>query len=251
MKLIDLVPLKIREGFNITDKIYFDPNNNNKINIDTTLGKKDFAPRVTKLAGTNVTVLSAYSKVNKQENVDDIRKILNALKGKGDIQIDSDSYVKFIKRTAIFFYRLLKDEKIDTIITIESSAGISNDLKTEILKRFPYNPIVFDEGIKKNTQFADYIIDKEHISNNTLITLQKNIDKQKERGYFKIQNIPAQFRKFVRNWLKVDDVIRTKIPNKTILIIDDFLTSGSTLIETSNLISELGAKKIIAITILK
>lgn len=235
--------LPLYEGFEFINGEYvFNPKS--KQNINTTLGKKIFSPRTTKLG--NLIIYSAYSKGRG----DEVRNLLNALKSKSE-SVNKKSYVWFINRTALFFYHLLKNESFDLILTIESSSGISRDLKLAILDRLPYKPIVFDEGIKKNLNQAEYSIEENKLSDRTVKSLIKNIERQIKNGYFKIQKIPAQFRKFVRNWLKIDDRIRDKIDGSTILLIDDFSTTGSTMLEAGKLLEEFGAKKIIAITLIK
>jgi len=249
MKKIFYIPANfLFEGFEYKGgKYIFNPKTNNDT-INTALGKSGFSPRVTKLTD-GVNVFSAYSKGNK--NIEEVRNILNALKKRGD-ELEENSYNQFINRTAIFFYHLLKNHQFDLILTIQSSSGISKDLKQSILSRLPYKPIVFDEAIKKNLNQAEYAVEQEHISEKTLKSIERNIQKQLETtGYFKIQKIPARFRKFVRNWLKIDDKVRSKILGANVLLIDDFLTSGSTLLEASKLLKDLGAKQITLITLIK
>jgi len=239
-----------REGFEVRDKVYFNPRSSNKQNIDTSLGKKDFEPRVTKI-NDNVVVYSAYAKASK--NSEEIQIILNALKGKSKykVEIDPESYELFIKRTSFFFWHLVKDFPIDTIITIESSSGLSDDLKNSLLDRLPYDIIEYDEGVKKNLDFASYWIETEKISPESLKKIQSDIRRMEKSGYFKIHEINLTFRRFVRNWLKIDEDVREGITGKNVLIIDDFLTSGTTMREAVRLISDVGANKIWAITILK
>ena len=242
---------QLYENFTVKNNILYFNSSSKELNINTTLGKKNFMPRVTSIPEFNLKIYTAYSKSKEKENSQEVRNILNTLKRKGPYTMDEKSYKIFLSRTAIFFYRLLQYEKIDVILTVESSSGISNDLKNEILKHFPYKSLVFDEGIKKNLEFATYVVEDSNLNPTTLKSLQHAVKKSQDTGYFKIQKIQPQFRKFIKNWLKVDDEIREKIPGKNILIIDDFLTSGSTLYETARLLKELGALNLICITIIK
>jgi len=243
----------LREDFKIQDNVlYFDPSHQG--NINTSIGKKYFEPRITTFSGLDgAQVFSVYSKpivTNKEE----VKNILNSLKGKGPYKVDPESYQRFIKRTAIYFYSILKAENIEVAITIQSAAGISKDLKDALLEMFPYknNILVFDEGVIKNPNFHEITIaDIPNVNPKTLAVLQKKLEKVKDSGYFKIQTFPAQFRKHILNWLRMQEGIKSKIVGKNVLLIDDFITSGTTLKEAIRMMQENGAANVMSITLIK
>jgi hypothetical protein len=243
----------INEGFLIKgDTVFFDPNVDSI--IKTSFGKgKNLNPYRMKLP---FGVLYAVYRKNKTENSTEYDEVLKSIKGQSQkLKIDADSYDKFLKRTALYISRMVIDEKIDTIILMESSSKLLVDISIRLNKYLPkyYEMFTYDKGIFKNPNLEDIFIDQKSfdLSDSTVKELKKQIEKSKESGYFSIKKFKPQFRRSITNWLKMKDQLLSKIVDKNVLILDDVVTTGSTIIEASKLLEEAGASKVVGIALIK
>lgn len=243
----------INEGFIFKDKtFYFDVNVNNI--ISSRFGKgKNKKPYESKLAFGKL-----YSVYKKSPTVDreTYLNFLSALKGQTkEYTVDPIAYDKFLTRTALYISRLIKSYSIDTILLMESSSPLLNNLYQKIKDYLPkyYDMFSYENGIFKNPNFDEISIDKERfgLDDKTVSNLSRDIAKAKRNKYFSIKKFPPSLRKVVINWLKLRDDILSKIVDKNVLVLDDVMTSGSTINEASRLLHDAGAQNIIGITAIK
>lgn len=243
----------INEGFLIKgNSVFFDPSSDDIVN--TSFGKgSDMKPYKMKLPFG--TLYSVYRR-NKKDNSPDYDEVLKSIKGQSQtLKIDPESYDKFLKRTALYISRIVLDEKIDTIILMESSSKLLVDVSIKLNKYLPkyYEMFTYDKGIFKNPNLEDIFIDQKSfdLSDSTVKELKKQIEKAKTSGYFSIKKFKPQFRRSITNWLKMKDQLLSKIVDKNVLILDDIITTGSTVIEASKLIEDAGANKLVGIALIK
>lgn len=243
--------LPLFEDFVLKDDIfYFDPTTD-PVYIDTKPGKSNYNPRVSK-SDSNIQILSAYVKSHDKKDQNMVVDILKSLKGKGRYKVDEESYKKFIKRTAIYFYHLIKSEPIDLVITIQSSSPLTKDLVQDLIKMIPYDVDVCDDGVLKNIDVSTIgVKDDSRITPDIKNYLDGVIKNATKDGYFSVQPIRPIFRKFVKDFLLVDEDLKSKIDGKVILLIDDFLTTGITMNEAIRLLTIFNPAKIIALTMIK
>lgn len=242
----------INEGFVIKDNVvYFDASNSGFIN--TSFGKsKNLKPFVSKME--NGIIYSVYNK-NKDDE-ESYRDVLDAIKGQSTkYTMDHDSYKSFISRTAIYMSSLMLKEKIDTILVMDSSSPLVSDLSAEINRRLPsyYEMFTFNKQIFKNPDIQDISINTMGIdvSDKNYKSMQSSLDRMKKDGHFKIHNIYAPNRKFITNWLKINNSVLSKIIDKKVALIDDIFTTGATLHEAARLLNDAGASYVVGFTIVK
>ena len=238
----------INEGF-IKNNKSLNFNADSKDFLNTKLGKKDFKFRETSLH--NYKVYSIYQKTIIDDE-DDITSndVLNALKNQSDYKISNEDINILLNRAAILSYKNLEKENIDTFAIIESSSQFSKTFLNYILKRYSNKPNVI--SISKNDNFDEIYIDKNTLSEKTVKSFETKLQKLKEQSKFKIKVFnPPSFRKFVKNWMKIKDSYKKFIENKNICIIDDFITSGSTMEASIAEINKFNPKNIIGLTLLK
>jgi hypothetical protein len=256
MKMLNFTSFSetLNEGFTVKNNVvYFDPTSPDF--IKTQFGKgKPKNPYQTKIE--NGVAYSVYNKIKSEKERGEYTEILKALKGQSQVyKMDYDSYRKFISRTAIYMANIITKEKIDVIFVMDSSSPLVSDLTFEIGRRLPkyYETFTFNKQIFKTPDLDSITIETGDVelSPQSLRDLKYSLDKMRREGNFKITNIFSVNRKFVKNWLKINGSVLSKIIDKNVAIIDDFLTSGSTLSEASNLLHDAGAKKIIGLTIIK
>jgi len=238
---------ELHEGFEFIDDktVKFNPATNKYVN--TSLGKANFRPRKTKLKNSEVIVYSAYSKDSGKEVV----SILNAMKGNSDVQISKEDVDKFINRTAIFFTKVLKDRPIDVILKMPSSSPLASNFCDKIIEKLPHsNILTYDNVITKDlTNIA--VSDESKFSEKTLQLVYKFVDKVKTTGNFEIKKVHPKFRRFIINWIKIDDSIKNKLVGANVLVVDDYLTTGTTLDETCRTLKLFSPTSIHGITLIK
>ncbi len=243
----------INEGFVIKDNIvYFDANK--KSFVDTSFGKsKKLTPYSSKI--DNGVIYSVY---NKKETKDKelYSEVLATLKGQSTkYTMDYNSYKSFISRTAIYMSNLILKESIDTILIMDSSSPLVSDLTLEINRRLPkyYDMFTFNKQIFKTPNIENVSIDTMGIEldDKTVKGIQNSVNKMKREGYFKIHNIHTPHRKFIKDWLKINNSVLSNVVDKRVALIDDILTTGSTIKEAARLLNDAGASYIMALTIVK
>lgn len=237
----------IDEGFVFTgdNSVKFDPSS--KEHVNTSLGKAKFAPRKSTLKRSGVTVLSAYSK----ESGDATTQILKALKGSTDIEFPKGDVDKFINRTAVFFARVLRDQPIDVVLKMPSSSPLASNFTDKILEKISHSHVLsYKDVISKDLTNISVSKDTK-FSPDTLKSVYKFVDKVKDTGKFEIKKLPPRFRPLVVNWIKIDDSIKNKLVGKNILVVDDYLTTGTTLDETCSALKVFVPASITGITLIK
>ena len=253
-KLSTKIKYQINEGFLIKDKVvYFHAEEKGFIN--TKFGKfADMKPYEGKLRFGRF-----YAPYQKEKDVDKHMyvEVLKAIKNQStEYTMDHDSYHKFLNRTAVYLAKLLQKQKIDTILLMDSSSALVNDLVHEINRRMPkyFQIRSFSKAIFKNPQISDIYIDTQGIElgESQMKAIQKVLDEAKSTGYFSIKTVKlVQQRKFFKDWLKINNNFLEHIVDKNVAIIDDFVTSGETLNSASELLENAGAKQVLGFAIMK
>lgn len=221
--------------------------------IDTRLGKSTkkikFTPRITTLKTSRSTVYSAYSKKASKDTTDILKSIKKSTGYK--YNLSDEEYLYFIKRTSIFFNKVLSTNPLDTILIMESSSPLIGDVVNELIKRLPHSNIkVHSKGIEKNIdtltlERPDKISDKEFSE------LERFLEKSKHEGKFEVKKVHPKYRAFFKNWISIDKYIHKDIINKNVVIFDDYITTGSTLDVICNQLIDLNANSLKVMTILK
>lgn len=242
----------INEGFVIKDNtVYFDPNVDGY--IKTTFGKdKKLTPYKMKIPFGNLYAVYLRSSGSSE----DYNEVIKTIKGQNSkYTMDSESYNKFLKRTALYMSRIILENEIDTIILMDSTSKILVEFSIHLNKYLPkyYEMLTYDKGIFKNPNLEEIIINTEkyNLKSETIDSLQKTINRQLKSNYFSIKKFPPQFRKVISNWLKIEDKLLSKIVEKRICIIDDIVTTGSTIKEASKMLEEAGAEDLLCLALIK
>lgn len=232
----------IKEGLDIINK-KVTINHSHKNILDTRLGKGvNFKPRKSKLGDTGVVAYSAYTKKDKN--------ILLALKGKSqELEVDDEVLGKLIKRAAIFFYRVLKSEPLDLIITMESKSELGKKFLEDLTSQLHHSQIeAFKDGVEKD--LSDIQVSKEGMMKNPAY-LKNVLQQVKDTGKLNMKSIVPQYRKFIVNWVKVKQELTRKIKGKHIILIDDYITTGTTLTEAVNALKKYEPASIKVLALVK
>lgn len=179
--------------------------------------------------------------------------VIKILKNKKDsiengYMTESD-YNHFVKRTANFINHVSKYSKESAfIVTPETTALLLKDIVDELNNKTTYDAEVSFDGFTKNDVKdikVDYDLIKSSVKESQqqdIINLMEGYLKQfQKQGYFKIKEIKQpQYRKFLTNLFTIkDESLIEKIKGKKIILIDDVLTSGTTLRSVYSILTTL------------
>ena len=242
----------LTEGFVIDNGIvFFDPAD--RRNIVTKFGKyKTMQPYEGKL--TFGRYYAAYSK-SKDFEQSEYSEVLKAIKGQSTtLSMDHNSYLKFIDRTAMYLSKIITSNSIDTILLMDSSSQLVTELVHAINKRLPkyFEIKSFTKAIFKTPMNIRIDTGSIDVSPAIMKAMQKVIDSAHTNDYFSIKEVhDVKSRKFFKDWLAINGNFLSQIVDKNVCIIDDFITSGETMKQASELLGNAGAKSVIGLAILK
>lgn len=221
---------------------------NDKLGISSKNNKFQF--RKTSLADKSGIVYSVYTDTTKELEGDITRTdILKALKNQSEYKLTSSEIEEFVRRAAIMCYKNLKNEKIDILLSLDSSSDLVDVFMSELSSRL-VGAKVIKRGVIKNDNFDEIHLDKNTPGEDKVLnSINKTIDKMKTDKYFSIKKInPVQYRKYIRGWMKLNT---NKITGKNICVVDDFLTSGSSMMAAFHLLRTNGANNVFGLTLFK
>lgn len=179
-------------------------------------------------------------KINKNVNDALVKNFRIAVKTMQIPEIES-----LINKSITGFDALYPVSKFDIIITPKSSSPLNSIISKKIKDKAGVNTLIATDLIVKNA-IENIQVDYTKIHDTNLKTsIEKIINAP---GGFKITNVPPQYRKLIMNYLKFSDDTSRRIFNAitkgNVLLIDDILTTGSTILEMSRLTKSLGADNI-------
>jgi len=210
------------------------------------------------------TKVDAYFSYSLKSKIDDETKkiIRDAIKNKSNI--NQSDYELFLTKGILGLKKDIgsKFDEIDLILTPKSSSTLARDIAEKFKAKLP-NAIIATDSIIKNS--LDGIkVDVEGYLNG--ITDKKELSKRKSRlksdwkdstssGEFKIKEVWPARRHLYSNYLifktGLDRKIFNAINNGTVLIIDDYLTSGQSFKEMFREINNHKPAQIIAYALIK
>ena len=185
-------------------------------------------------------VFYAY-KINKEVDPKIVSIIKNSIK-----QLEHEPEINLmINKSIIGLDSLYPISKFDLIISPKSSSNLNLIITKKLKDKAGINTILANDVIIKN--LADNIqVDYSKIKDESL--KNRIIQLINMPSGFKIQNVPPRYRSAISNYLKFKDDTSRNIFNTiqqgNVLLIDDILTSGNTLLEMTNLIKSFGANDI-------
>jgi hypothetical protein len=172
---------------------------------------------------------------------------------KKDDFIFSDAGKHFIKRSAIYASKVLRPKKIDVVVSPLSSSKLTEQFLIELGSRNNYD--IYPNMFVKQPDISKIRIDKDHpsISPKIITKLEKTLERAQRKGKLSLQtDIFVRDRKFILNMFDVlDKKLLEKVDGKNVLIADDILTSGTTMINIIDVLKAHGAKDVIGLTIFK
>lgn len=165
---------------------------------------------------------------------------------------DKDEVNAFITSVAKYLYIHTIRRKVDTILVPASSSPLVSEVAKKIadfdktinivqdsFKKSSYDEIEPDPAVHGFTPQIEKII----------LTA---IENGRKSGHFELKTIPPQFRKYVKGFMKMQRSVDTKfITGKNVMILDDILTKGTTIVQCAKNINNLAPLSVVAATVFK
>jgi len=229
------------------DKIIFDYSQN-EVGIKTKMGKnkfKAFESKAKILMGATLYFL--YKLTSKESN------IVSSLKNNSPYFVDVDDLTKFIKRSALYANKNLKNVDFDIIIYPDNAKDFLLQFIEQFSKLNGTTKFNVKNSIRKTNPDNIKIYDpKNKLDDKSRKSLERGINKAKTRGHLKLhKDLPVMLRQYVKNFIEIDKQLLKKIDGKNILIIDDVYTGGNTMKELIEILNNNGANNITGLTLFK
>ena len=183
---------------------------------------------------------------------------MKTIKGQTSTKIDKEQYNQFINRTALYLSTILRKQKIDILVTGESSSKLNDDLLKNLKSRMNveiYPKIVGKVPVSRMNKIK---IDTSGVTggqakiDKVTKTLMTGIKASKAKGIFKAKDYYKPYLKFLSGFFEtLDPKVLTKFKDKNVAIIDDVLSSGSSMGEIMRHIEGAQPAKVIGMTIFK
>jgi hypothetical protein len=214
-------------------------------------------PYISNLKGSPAKIYSVLNYVSNEETT----KLLTSLKGKGPYEVPPKQVTTFLHQAAAACKHAMDDVKPDLIIYPRSSSKLVKSFVTVLGEM--YRVKVVDEGFVKsdlkdvnvddmiNTKHPDW--EKFASSPKAVAELKRSLAKHLKGGELELKKVFKPHLKFLKNYLKLRDESATldQVIEKRVLVVDDVLSTGSTMIEMLRQVSEFEPKVVAGLTIFK
>jgi hypothetical protein len=204
-----------------------------------------------------VPVYYAYNYLHSEE----VTELLKALKGKSDLKLDNRQLEHFFTDTCDYLVKGLKQRGIkpDLMVCPASSSTLVREFAIRLAKAMGDVKLVTDAFLKKKAfilpedrnqalrLIADTLIDKELVAAKYHGADAEDFMKKiaagillsiKKHGSLELKDVYKQYGKFVKGFLDKKPDVEYDIMDKEILILDDVLSSGSTMSEMVRLVKD-------------
>ncbi len=234
-----------------TESMTLDSNNQVVIDYETKtgdlinlrFGKCELKPYTKNIEGVELDAFSLYTSKGSDATI-----ILKQLKV---MHINEIVYNQFLNRSAVYAARIIRDLKIDIIVTPKSSSSLTKDFAQKIKERNPGIEYLLDSFVKSEDPSKITLdLESKKLSDNTIKKLESSIRRGVKLGYFQMKWILPPYRKFLKNVFSYTGNAK-KFEDKTVLIIDDVIASGSSLVSIFQTLQEAGAESVKCLTIFK
>lgn len=193
-------------------------------------------------------VFSSYTLPSTIES----KALQKSLKGKPNdlgINISPDDVRQFVNRTAYHLWMTaLKDKKIDIIVTMKSTSDLSKLFASFFQSKIPNIIYLPDTMLKVDPS-------KVTISNAASPMQRKSLARIIQNAidtgtYIEMKKVDTRMRKYINGFIEYDNVYK-KLEGKTVLVVDEYLTTGTTMAKAFQILEEMSPLAIYGVTIFK
>ena len=205
-----------------------------------------------------------YSLLNYISN-DETTRILKSLKGKGPYETN-DKQVEFLLNQAVSSSAcklIIKNVDPEVIIYPSSSSSLVKRFVEALKSKCPGCKVVDEAFVKKALKAGDEeaMINYDHPDwekfakdhPDKASELKKSLARQIKDGELELKRLYKPYVKFIKNFIELKNASNTldQIIGKRILVVDDVLSSGATMLEMFRQLKEFEPETIAGLTIFK
>lgn len=205
-------------------------------------------------------VYSILNYVSSDETI----KILQSIKGHGPYHTKPGQVERFIKLVADACAPLITRLKPDVIIYPKSGSALVKDFAKALGARNSKIVILDDAFIKKavSAEQVHAMINTDHpawgkfsLENPGAVSkLSRSLERQlKDHGTLELKKLYKPYVKFIKNFLELKNAYETldTVLGKSVLVVDDILSSGTTMNEMLRQLAEMEPSSVAGLTIFK
>ena len=216
------------------------------IDIDTDNKIVSYNPKHQKNVDTSIEINPTYKKFNNFEVISIFKRkrnelrtdgnpLIYALKGLKGWTIKTKDILLLLKQFIKITSKI--EPKYDTIIMVPSKNELNQNFLFRLNKIIKADNTIIDAFSKLEVgEVHDNYVDRTHLSDVDSNDLTKAFKRMiKYTDYFSYKYIPTHLRKYIQKsmFLEDDNEIDKMINDKDILILDDTISTGSTISETT------------------
>lgn len=158
----------------------------------------------------------------------------------------------FLNRSAIYAARILRDLNVDIIVSPVSSSDLTKEFVKRIKDRTHVD--VYVDSFKKQPDIAKVQIDRNHpkITDVIIKSMESTIERAIRRNHLSVKMFSPMHRKFIKNMFEItDQKLLSKFEDKTVVIIDDIMTTGTSAKNIYDVLITNNATSVSVLTIFK
>lgn len=262
MKLRELAsdPISVLEGISAAQ---------NQLRFSTTSWKETSTPDTISTSFKRIpykTVLKGsepiYSILNYVSG-DESTKLLTSLKGKGPYQVNEKQLDQLLTGVVTAAKKFIDHFDPEVIIYPKSSSKLVTLFVEKLKHAYPKIKIADEGFVKKILKAGDEeaLINTEHPDWKKFATehpdavaeLKKSLLRHIKDGELELKKLYKPYVKFIKNFIEMKDASNTldQVIEKRVLVVDDILSSGSTMIEMFRQLKEFEPESLAGLTIFK
>jgi len=242
----------LEEGIKLTDddQYSFDWINDD-INDILPLKYRPYKGRILRKGDTTYSYYHAFQ-LKKTDYSTDLLKAIKML------EINRRDLDQFLSKAVLGFNKKFAINSFDTIISPTSSSLVLSEFVNMIADKGAIRNVYNDSFVKAAQDEIQLDLDKVNKikDEKTKVEIFKAFKRATAPdNLFKMKDIWARYREYFINFLKFntenDRRLYNAVTGKNIVLVDDFKTSGTTIREMLNQLSDLGAANVVVIVLIK
>jgi len=190
-------------------------------------------------------------------------KILKSLKGSGAYKVNEKQFAALMNQVKAAAGILVKRIKPDIIIYPKSSSSLVKQFVDEIHAAYPTAEVLSDAFIKKalNAEDVEPLINTNHHlwkkfseeNPDSVKELKRSLKNQIKNGELELKKFYKPYLKFIKNFIELKDAytVLEKVLDSNVLVVDDILSTGSTMIEMIRQLKEFEPSNVAGLTLFK
>jgi len=216
-------------------------------------------PYTTSVSGVDAEIYSLLNYVSSDVSTD----ILKSLKGKGPYKVNPKQWESLLKQVKQHASVFVKRFKPDVIIYPKSSSPLVKQFVDQVHSAYPSAELLDERFVKKvidaenlepliNTSHPDWPkFAKDHPAE--VKKLKQSLKTHVERGELELKKLYKPYLKFIKNFIELKDAyeVLERVMGANVLVVDDILSSGTTMAEMIRQLQEFEPSKIVGLTLFK